>query len=77
MSNALNYPDGIAVVGIFLHLSEETNNDGTSNNKFIKYLDNVKDGGETTISGNDVFTIEELIKHEINDYYMYQGDIFF
>jgi hypothetical protein len=74
LTNALDYDDGLAVVGIFLELAKESNNDGSNNNKFVKFLDRVKNGNETTITDSTgVFTIQELIKSEVTDYYMYQG----
>lgn len=61
---------------MFLELAEEANNDGSNNNKFIKFLANVRREGDSYLvkDKSGIFTIKELIKNEILEYYSYKGD---
>ncbi|KAG5676063.1 hypothetical protein PVAND_005917 [Polypedilum vanderplanki] len=69
--------DGLAVIGIFLETADEANNDGSNNNKFVKFLNNVRQPGQTYLitDTNGIFTVQELIKYEIREYYSYKGSL--
>lgn len=73
VANAVNFPDGLAVVGIFFELAEEETRDGTKENfKLIRYLQNIQNGGDTSIAPG-FSSIEDLIQFPVTDYYTYQG----
>lgn len=73
---AVSQPDGLAVIGVFFETSEEANNDGSNNNRFIKFLDKVRTKGSSYVINdlNGVFTIKQLIKNEVKEYYSYKGE---
>jgi hypothetical protein len=68
--------DGIAVVAILFELAEESTNDGSNDNKFIKFLGNATNEGDSVLvtDKSGVFTVQELIKNEIKEYYSYKGN---
>lgn len=76
LSAAASQSDGLSVLAIFFELAEEANNDGSNNNKFIKFLNYVRRKGESHLINdiNGLFTIKELIKHSVLEYYSYKGD---
>jgi hypothetical protein len=69
-------PDGLAVVGVFFEFAEEANNDGSNNNKFTKFLANVREPAQSHLitDPNGIFTVRQLIKSEVKEYYSYKGD---
>ncbi|CAG9797894.1 unnamed protein product [Chironomus riparius] len=76
-SAAASQSDGIAVLAVFFELAEEANNDGSNNNKFIKYLNNVRRKGDSFVINdiNGLFTIHQLMKQDLNEYYSYKGSL--
>lgn len=76
LSAAVSQPDGLAVVGVFFEATEEQNNDGSNNNKFTKFLSQIelKDSSYLITDLNGIFTIRELIRHDLKEYYSYKGD---
>lgn len=69
--------DGIAVISVLFELAEESTNEGSNDNKFVKFLANVTDEGNSFIvtDRSGVFTMKELINNEIKEYYSYKGSL--
>jgi carbonic anhydrase len=77
IGSAVPKADGLAVVGVFFEIAEEGNNDGSNNNKFAKFLSEVKNPGDSFLVTNEtgIFTISELIRNEVKEYYSYKGSL--
>lgn len=75
-SAAASQSDGLAVLAVFFELAEEANNDGSNNNKFIKFLNRVRRKGESYVINdiNGLFTIHQLLKQNLDEYWSYKGN---
>lgn len=75
MFEAAKMPDGGKVLAIFFELSEEFTNNGTNGNIFIKYLKKIENPSEfyEIEDKEHLFKVEQLIKHEVKEFYSYQG----
>lgn len=77
VTNALLNSDGIASVAVFFELAEEATNDGSyRNSRFIHPLLSITKFNSTiTLSGKNTFTIKQLIRKRVTDFYSYKGSV--
>lgn len=94
LEKALNYSDGVAVLGFFYEISKnetvssqigdllvlinkKSNFQSSSKNTFFDHLGNVTEyNSNYTITGKNVFSIEDVIGEAADKYFTYKGKVF-
>ena len=67
-------PDGLAVIAVLFELEEQSLYNA-SQNKFAKFVKYLTKSEYTFVVHNktELYNVRDIIKHEIKDYYSYQG----
>jgi hypothetical protein len=76
LNSAKNLSDGLAVLGIFFELAEQSTFHEKYENKFIKYLSNIQNFGDSFVISRKLGfnTILDLIKYDVKSIFSYQGE---
>lgn len=75
LNAAKTQSDGLAVLGVFFELADNSTYDSRFENKFVKYLSNIPNEGDEFVipNKNEYRNILDLIRYDVKDFYSYKG----
>lgn len=65
-------PDGLAVLGIFFQLAENSTYNPRFANTFVKHVASIPNEDDV-VTINDFKSIRDLIKYDVKDFFSYRG----
>ena len=67
---------GLAVIGVFMAKADPKILTGQADNRYFSYMSKITEvDSSVTLTGSEVFTIQELIRTPVNNYFSYKGSL--